>query len=294
MHKYFLLLLSLCPFIAFSQGEFAPEGAEWTYDYSTPDTILGKPIYMTAQGTTTINGQVCRELRVVEIDFTYNLNVFSRNDSVFIYDEWNSGAWRLLYDYSAGPGDTWEIPYVGSDFGDFEAETMTVTVDSIGTVNFCNQPLRAWYISFDTTRFRWGRRIVEWAGNVESFMPYKRPLRQVILSPLRCYRDDIRTCKAVPYRCDTLWASASEPMPEWSVYPNPVEDILEVSIRDNAPRDFTLVLYELTTGHPEALFHLPESGRQSLDVKEMPPGVYVLAVWRNGAVVDRQKIIIQR
>jgi len=154
-------------------------GAEWTYDYQYPntDSILGIPIYMTARGTTTINGQKCRGLRIIEIDFGYDLNVYSRNDSVFLYNERNNLEWGLLYDYSAGPGDSWQIPYVGSRFGDPESETMTVHVDSVGTVAFCNQPLKVWYISFDSTRFRWGKRVIEWVGNTESFMPFKRPVQ---------------------------------------------------------------------------------------------------------------------
>jgi len=115
-----------------------------------------------------------------------------------------------------------------------------------------------------------------------------------LLSPLRCYRDSVRTCKAVPYRCDTIWASASEPdIIEWSVTPNPANDVLEVSVSASIPQDFTMALYHLTTGRLESVFRLPASGRQTLDVKKVPPGVYLLAVLQEGQVIARQKLVIQ-
>jgi hypothetical protein len=248
MYKYLLFLLFLCPFIAFSQGSFAPIGAEWWYDYLLANRVTpyGLPAYMQSSGNATVDGQICRKLNVTEIDFGYKLFVYSRNDSVFLYDPtWNS-KWRLLYDYSAGPGDSWEIPAV-RDLTFNKDTTMTVTVDSVGTVEFCNQTLKAWYISYDTTRFKWGRQIVERIGNTFTFRPYLNE-RPTCPAYIRCYSDPDYTCKAVPYRCDTTWASASEPVLDWSVHPNPVRDVLEVSITSNAPQDFTLVLYELTTG----------------------------------------------
>lgn len=178
MKKTILFLLLLSSLQALAQGPFAPIGAQWTYDYLSlglnSSRQFGFPILMQSHKNTVRGGRACREIGVTEIDFGYYLHVYSQNDSVFICDERNSEKWRLLYDYSAKPGDTWEIPNVMRVFGSTPGETMLIRVDSVGTVQFCDHLLRAWYISYDTTRFRWGNRIVEWVGNTFSFIPLQQ------------------------------------------------------------------------------------------------------------------------
>lgn len=290
-------MLFLAPFYTVAQGPFAPRGAEWWYNLYDPwaDKLTGFPTYMSARGTADIQGQLCRQLTVIEVDFTYGLYIYSQHDSVFIYDDWGGNGWRLLYDYSAKPGDTWEIPAVGAGLTGGETKTMTVRVDSVGMVTFCSQPLRAWYISYDTTQFRWGNRIVEWAGNTFSLMPCLVPTNSYIQAPLRCYSDKVRTCKAAPYRCDTIWASVREQDDAaWSLLPNPTDDLLKVEVTDWQTGDGMVQVYSLISGRLEQSVRLPESGQVQISLRMLPAGNYIAILRDKGRIVGRKKVVIVR
>jgi hypothetical protein len=292
--KYLFFFFLSFPFLMSAQGSFAPIGSKWTYEYLLAKRVtpFGLPSFMQSIKNTVIGGRPCRDILVTEIDFTYHLYLYTRNDSVFLYDPGWRPQWKLLYDYSAGPGDTWEIPYVRQPSSSKDT-TMTVKVDSVGTVDFCNQTLKAWYISYDTTRFKWGNRIVEWTGNTFTFMPYLR-IRPTCPAYLRCYTDSVRICKAVPYRCDTIWASASEPdLLDWSVQPNPANEVLEVSVTDSPIRNGYIQLYHIATGRLECTVQLPESGKVSVMVKNLPPGIYIAAISEVGRVVARKKVMLE-
>ena len=297
MKKTILFLLLISALQALAQGPFAPVGAQWTYDYLSlgNNRQLGLPIFMRSRENTVKGGRACRKLGVTEIDFAYPLYVYSQNDSVFICDERSSRNWRLLYDYSARPGDTWEIPHVTKNFGISSGETMLIRVDSVGTVQFCNQLLRAWYISYDTTRFRWGNRIVEWVGNTFSFIPYLASSTIIVPAPLRCYRDSIRICKAVSYRCDTIWTSASEAeVTDWSITPNPTDDLLNVEVADLPAGEAKLELYSLISGHLAQRVVLPESGRAQISLSILPAGTYMAVLRNERRIMGRKKVVIIR
>lgn len=297
MHKYLLFLFFLNPFFSLAQGPFAPQGAEWWYNLYDPwaDKLTGLPTYMSARGTANIQGQLCRQLTVIEVDFTYGLHIYSQNDSVFIYDDWGGDGWRLLYDYSARPGDTWEIPGVSESLRGDQKKTMTVRVDSVGMVTFCDQPLRAWYISYDTTQFLWGNRIVEWVGNTFSLMPCLVPATSYIQAPLRCYRDKVHTCKAAPYRCDTIWASVREQdAAAWSLSPNPTGDLLKVEVTDRPMEDGTVQLYSLISGRLVQSAVLPESGQVQVSLSMLPAGNYIAILRDKGQIVGRRKVVVVR
>jgi hypothetical protein len=287
--KHLFIFLLFSPFLLAAQGSFAPAGAKWTYDYILPYTVTptGLPTFMEVWETP---GVAYRNIYVSEPGLGYHFQVYSQHDSVFINDNWSIG-FKLVYDYSAGPGDSWVIQAVQNPDG-VDRFDMLVTVDSVGTVQFCNRTLKAWYISFDTTRFEWGKCIVEWVGNTYRFLPY---LKGGPSGPayLRCYTDSIRTCKAVPYKCDTFWAATEEKAQlSWTLSPNPVKDLLDISVTEPLSKEAVVQVYSIAGGHPVYAAPLPESGNVQISVRDLPPGVYMVIVLEDGRVLGRKRMVV--
>jgi len=268
--------LFFLPLFVQAQGRFAPLGAKWVYGYCCPD---GLPVFMHSRVNDDMFGQFCRELIVTEFDFSYPLYVYSRNDSVWYGD--GSNEFALLYHFTAQKGDSWEIPGIYTPDG---PNTMTVTVDSVGTVLYCNRVLKVWHVSFDATQLMWHHCIVECMGNL-GFLALKSKKDSAVRPyGLRCYEDPVKTCRLVPYRCDRVWAGIPEPSAvEWESFPNPARETVSLQF---SPEAALLPNVQVINQFGQVLLQhslLNVSTWQEIPVGQLPKGLYfVICTMKTG------------
>jgi len=75
---------------------------------------------------------------------------------------------------------------------------------------------------------------------------------------------------------------------DFSVYPNPVNDILNISISEN---NTSIVLFDIvgkTVSEMELI-----NGNNKLNIENLNPGVYFYSIKRNGNVIETKKLIVR-
>lgn len=128
---------------------FAPVGAKWTYTerfvyFENTEEIHYSELTVTKD--TLIQGRECRDISGARFCwFPEGLQyINSSNDSVFIYDPLLN-TFKLIYAFNTPKGGIWDIPIIGWDgFMD----TMTVTVDSVSTIQVNSHQLRVQYVTY--------------------------------------------------------------------------------------------------------------------------------------------------
>jgi len=192
---------------------FSPIGAEWTYEYITYGH--GEFLYsirkIESSKDTVIDGRSVRKLTISDVDRESG-DVFHRGDrylyqsgdSIFKYDD---GAFRLFYDFSLQPGDTYT----------YEPYYSKIRVDSLTTVVVDGDSLRGQYLSFLVdNELYFSTLVVEKLGPIQSFEPgglqssYLFYDEEIYLLDgptirFRCYRDStIGEFKVVEGPCEAL------------------------------------------------------------------------------------------
>jgi hypothetical protein len=80
-----------------------------------------------------------------------------------------------------------------------------------------------------------------------------------------------------------------------SIHPNPVTENLFVTIERNTPANTAIEMYTTTGQKVYSLYNQPVNGEQTftIPVKQLSPGVYVVAVFINDKKVTTKKVIIR-
>jgi hypothetical protein len=181
-----------------------------------------------------------KDVTALENEYTYE------KDSVVYY--WKKGNFYTLYDFSARPGDKWTV-YGSGMFRDFCGYDSlgVVVVDSVASLIFNNQKLKAIYTSPDTNSdWHFDEVILEQVGNITHLLP---KAKECVLDvpdnegQLRCYEDNIigifkaGYCRSVNCVCNELknYTSVNR-ITNYSfrVYPNPVKDYLDIQCPNNS------------------------------------------------------------
>ena len=141
---FFLMLFAGTSLIAQS---FAPVGATWHYSERFAFSGAVDYIRFTAEMDTMVNNQLCSKITKrhkllngrPQTEF-----LFSRNDTVFFLDT-TFNEFQILYDFNAGPGDSWDIKVVTWEN---EIDTFSIRVDSTSMVNINGTMLKAMHVSY--------------------------------------------------------------------------------------------------------------------------------------------------
>lgn len=200
-----ILLLILFPFsfMAFLQaGDFAPVGATWYYSegfFDGPPNAKSDYIKFESVKDTLINGKTCRKItkrhRIIcnfRPDVEY---LMTRNDTVFIYEEWLKD-FVILYDFNAEKSDKWLVPI--KSWYDGEVDTLTLVVDSTDYVTYNGHELKRMFVDYyheDDQSIVYSAEIIERIGDVNYlFNPlfnWDIPCDGNYSQGLRCYQDEV-------------------------------------------------------------------------------------------------------
>ncbi len=249
---FFVLGINL---LSSAQTTWAPVGAIWHYEYHGG---WGEYIsYITIEATkdTVILGKECRKLEqrgpgsmpdqwTSEDYFTYE-----SNDTVWMFD---GTSFRMLYDFGAEAGDSWEA-YGPSLWNMCEDSLTNVIVDSTGYETINGITLR--YLKASTPEDGWGfnncysweekHKILKKIGSLEFLFPQLTCGADMpTVCSLRCYKDDEIGffTTGIADSCTYEHGVGIEEIAidnRIQLYPNPVTESIVIELKDNQSSVFT-------------------------------------------------------
>jgi hypothetical protein len=294
-HLYCLIPL-LFPVFLNAQTEFAPLGATWYYDYSWGFPWILNYAKAQVVEVVTIQGKVCK--RIVSHDHSggegwgcsfYAPELFLHEENGKVYS-FHSGGFYLMYDFNAGPGESWVIhnpPLCWQD-------SMVVVVDSISFVTVNGHMLKVQHVSNPGVEpgglLQWGSTIVENIGNTGFLTPQFGPCDPWVFG-LRCFSTDSLDLHFVDYPCDSVksFIATREPVLQGrSFLPNPVAVGGTVSIK--TPFEMDKVSIFSAAGIWMATINTGQD--KTMVVPNLPSGLYFVRMYHENQWVGQDKLLI--
>jgi len=269
-----------------NQSEWAPIGAKWTYDY--PFSYGNALSYITIESVsdTIIQGISCKVLKqtcVVDASLNRDFYTYGYQDSVWLFD---GSIFRLLYDFRAETGNTWEI--YGPNFYGVGSICDTLTnakVDSTGIEEINGNNYNYLFVSFQ--EFEWQFSLCNSFGNKISAKfgsyGYMFPLQICMIDApypceLRCYEDpefghyQITTYDSCTYE-HGVGVKEIDQSSSIKVFPNPISDYMSIDMVEN----FTTAQLEIYSFDGRILKNIQlEAGHTVLNLSDLKSGCYFL------------------
>ncbi|NOX47902.1 MAG: T9SS type A sorting domain-containing protein [Chlorobi bacterium] len=285
--------------------EWAPEGAEWYYDYDAFE-VTGY-IRIVSEGDTVINGQLCKVLAKTRFTYDYvtgnyetafmgNEYTWSDTNKVYIY---KYGQFYVLYDFSLQTGDSWTIPanYLG-----FCDSTGTMVVDSVGSIVVNNDSLRVVYCSpGESSHWFLGSVIIEKIGPLDSYMLPEMTNECGVPDlfeggPLRCYYDEGFGwySTGIAAECDYILGVGGRDAKGQllQVYPNPATDWVAFAYTlPNKDSEAVIKITDATGKLIDVVAVNGQQGQKIWDTRHIKPGAYFYS-FEAGTIIKSGKIII--
>ncbi len=255
------------------EPDFDSQGFEWYYELQNPDgSITYQHLYYLAD--TVIDDR--------DIDIIVRNNTLYDKGSVttheYIYEEsgkvywWNAttGDFTTLYDFTAMPGDEWEIK-VGT-------ESITMHVDAVGETEYNNRVFKTLQVSDAGNLF--SGTIVSSVGHLTSFFPEKlmRKQGESTVEGLRCLWNGTELVfKYGDKDCDEVYEQLHLSLSEattnsFSLYPNPTDGQLSITAASGGE-------YRITNLMGQTLLQgRLNSGSTSIDVSGLGKGMYFMTI----------------
>ena len=292
------MLLSLWSQQMISQNspiQWASLGTTWTYEGCYFDGSGSFAWEMKAARDTLIEGI---SARILSFPFELGVIIYQQGDSIYHFDD---GAFRLLYDFSLQAGDT--LRTYSSECGT-ESNLMEILIDSVTTVQLGDEILRVQWISYPdlddlacNCAFFSGP-LVEKIGDLGFIVPqycavdpprscgfigYSDPACEALPSDLLSIplgtNDSINVCN---FNSEDFVLSNKEWLesPNLSIYPNPTENLLYISIENERIHHIEIfsLFGERVSFNPEGLVEGPS---QTIDVSSLSAGVYLMKISAN-------------
>ncbi len=261
-------------------------------------------------GDTLIGNRLCRKVGVTT-DGLYlsesEIILYSKDGRLEFFED---NQWKLLYDFTAAVGDT--VTYYVSKKYHYYAEIAVpieyqqyiidsmpyqLIIKKIDTIYADNNiPLRR----FHTERI-WNYvshfmgQIIEGVGskeklfgnNINISLPDCNPFEEGV--GLKCYSDDDVSIKFVKSNCDMLSSTNETIISNVTLFPNPVQDILLVTIGEYIPERGYIELYYISGQqvHKQRAYY----GHNNVDMSGLAEGTYILRFMDGSKMVKEEKVV---
>ncbi len=295
--KFLLLTLLFVSTSGFSQT-WAPDGAKWHYTLNFLSATYYSYNSYTVQGDTVINGTTCSRLR----RHTYSCNY--RPDTEYMYRDsnkvyfWNSGdsSFSLLYDFGAQTGDSYKIAPVETIFPTPPYDTITVTVDSVYTLNINGQNRQVQVVH--QSRAAWpnivtNHSIIEGIGSTWQMFTWDNIICDSQWDrELRCYEDTLLGAynTEVADSCDEEFFGTTAMdqgiQSHFTVYPKPASEFVSWKGVENGYVKARLIDIK------GQVIREVETAERKIDVRELENGLYFIEVEEESGRVSRDKFLL--
>jgi len=231
----------------YPQKEWAPLGTTWYYDYH--DQMSVGYVKIESEKDTLIENKQCKYLYITESVYqwpdtykTYKIDsliTYQNSSKIYLY---TNGKFVQLYDFNPSVGDIWETDLIPNYFNYTPVDTSyntcpsgKVIVDSIKTINFNNEALRAIYTSpYNLSKNYYSKVIIENIGCLDYMLPNNLCFPIVDIprpSNIRCYSSKDFNYSWSGKACDYITEIKNiESNNEISVYYNSSESELNIKI----------------------------------------------------------------
>lgn len=243
--------------------------------------ILGEPTKIILEELITLNDTIANE-------------IFMKSDSNRVYlFEPSSNTFKLIYNFSAMPGDTIEM-FTRDIYSD---STLTLVIDSVSTININGNILGVQYVRplYFGGYYDMSGIIIENIGWTGFMFPLSTLADPPYGGELRCFQNDsIGLYKPTAFDdCDYL-VTGIEPLNNtnnFSIYPNPASEILNISIAKEL--DLTNAKISLVDISGRIILNQSiNSTETTINIKHLPSGVYVLKLRLEDEISTFKKITI--
>lgn len=299
MKSLFMILIAVTINHVLHAQNFAPVGAEWYYCEGHAFSDIESYIKVTVTKDTVIQNKQSQE--VVSDWVCWNPSeiqyVHSSGDSVFLFDPLLD-RFKLIYDFSAVPGDTIRIPVYDWDES---VDSVLIAIDAVSTIIINNIELRHQFVTYfvkdsfpgGTQFYSYSSEIAEIIGDINFLFNF--PVQASIVCDanfscgLRCYEDSYlghsETGQAPS--CNFISVGLNEPtVSSLGIYPNPTPDkIYFNSIPDNVK---SIELIDQTGRIIKKISSSPEINLEGLN-----QGMYFLRILDIENKVYLEKVIKQ-
>jgi len=292
MKKLILLLILVSLFLIqpVKAQNWAPDGAEWYYDYT--NFWYEGYIHIKVLGDTMIHDTSCRVLEKRSVirdllsDTTYYRYIgkefmFSDVDKVYLFA---NNKFYPIYDFSSMPGDTLIIPQNDDLLEWCDPEGKLIVTDT-GSELINGQHLRKIIVQpIEGTHWAIYGEIIENIGPINTYMLPEPDWACVVDlfegGPLRCYSDpDFGTFSTgIAPECDYLVSIQELDESNLKIFPNPCVGNINIHIKEgmNNPR---LEIYN--SKGQKLVDRILERTENIIDLSSMVSGLYALVLMDN-------------
>ncbi len=302
--KKIILILSLLVVFSVNRSQsqtWAPDGAEWYYEY-TNFWYMGY-INIVPIGDTIIHDTTCRILekrsviRNLEFDTTYHRYIgkeymFSDDDKVYLFA---NNKFYTIYDFTSLPGDTLIIPQ-NDDLLEWCDTIGQIVVIDTGTTILNGQLLRKIVVQpLEGTHWAIYGEIIETIGPVDSYMLPEPDWACVVDvyegGRLRCYSDPEfgLYSTGISPECDYLVSVPEYSAEQFKVFPNPCQGVLNI----HTPEELTGAELSVYNNMGKRVAYKTSLGSQAtIDLSGLPQGIYCISI-KMGNYFANQLIVLK-
>jgi len=267
-----------------------PIGAKWTYSHHASFyPYLNEPRTIECIGDTIIGGKSCRILLgncICGYD-VYETYLYHENGKVFMYSD-SSDAFNILYDFSAGPGDSWTLIPPISEFGD----STVITVNAVGIEVINGDTLNIQHIQNEMySAYEFPSYIIENIGCYFCFYPLHATC-DPWTGPIRCYEDTNGLIKFTDLPCDTvIYYSINEnPLNDViKVFPNPANTKFFIEIDEMINIQYSVLI--LSTNGQNQIYKTSLKNDSEINIEKLKQGFYFIQLEFEDGQVAVKKII---
>lgn len=272
----------------FSQNEWAPIGAEWTYVYREGIYPDYGTFFMKSIKDTLIQNKKCRVIKQWNKSSTKQVNYnfvsqYIYNDVVEnkVFRHMN-GNFHLLYDFNKKVGDT--ITVVSKIENNVILDSLMLVVDSIGTyISTSGKELKIQILreaKGKGNEFNFAGEVIEKLGNINFFFPISQISCDAgCPNELLCYNDSLIYHKNNRYDSCEYYRVYNSLLNNFmdqdvNIYPNPCSNELFFENRSNSTASFEIYnLKGICVINKNDVSNLTK-----IDISNMDSGIYIVKI----------------